>query len=126
MTKEEFEKIVTLELNKFPENFRNQMKNVALAIQDEPDDFQKQKLGYSCGDCLLGLYEGVPRIKRQNYDKAVPDKITFFQKNIERVANNDPFNIQQLIQETLWHEIGHHFGMTEQEVRNFVEHKFKN
>jgi len=122
MIKEEFEKIISDALVDFPAYFLEKMKNVAIAVQNEPDDFQKQQLGYSSGNCLLGLYEGVPQIKRYHYNKVAPDKITFFQNNIERIANHDLFNIKQLIKETLWHEIGHHFGMTEEEVRKYQKH----
>jgi predicted Zn-dependent protease with MMP-like domain len=124
MTKEEFEEIISEALINFPEHFKEKMKNVAVTLQVEPDDFQKQQSGYSSGNCLLGLYEGVPQIQRYNYDKIVPDKITLFQNNIERVANFEPKAIKQLIKETLWHEIGHHFGMTEEEVQNFIKKKF--
>ncbi len=119
MTKEEFEKIISKALEVFPDYFRKKMKNVAIVVQDEPDEFQKQQLGYSSGNCILGLYEGVPQIKRYNYNKVAPDKITFFQNNIERMANHDLLNIKQLIKEILWHEIGHHFGMTEEEIRKY-------
>jgi len=126
MIKEEFEKIISDALADFPAYFLEKMKNVAIIVQDEPDEFQKRQLGYSSGNCLLGLYEGVPQIKRYNYNKVAPDKITFFQNNIERIANHDLFNIKQLIKETLWHEIGHHFGMNEKEVQKFTQRKFKN
>jgi len=126
MTKEEFENLITSALAVFPQHFREQMKNVAIIIQDEPDPFQKRQLGYSTGDCILGLYEGVPQIKRQNYNKAAPDKITFFQNNIERIGDYNQENIKQIIIETLWHEVGHHFGMDETQVRNFINRKFKN
>ena len=119
MTKEEFEKIISKALEVFPDYFRKKMKNVAIVVQDEPDEFQKQQLGYSSGNCILGLYEGVPQIKRYNYNKVAPDKITFFQNNIERMANHDLLNIKQLIKEIIWHEIGHHFGMTEEEIRKY-------
>ena len=119
MTKEEFEKIISDALADFPAYFLEKMKNVAIIVQDEPDEFQRQQLGYSSGNCMLGLYEGVPQIKRYNYNRVAPDKITFFQNNIERIANNNDDNIKQLITETLWHEIGHHFGMTEEEIRKY-------
>jgi predicted Zn-dependent protease with MMP-like domain len=116
MTKEEFEKIISDALADFSAYFLEKMKNVAIVVQDEPDEFQKKQLGYSSGNCILGLYEGVPQIKRYNYNRVAPDKITFFQNNVERTANN---NIKQLIKETLWHEIGHHFGMTEEEIQRY-------
>lgn len=119
MSKEEFEKIVSQALEVFPEYFKQKMKNVAIIVQDKPDEFQKQQLGYSSGNCILGLYEGVPQIQRYHYNKVAPDKITFFQNNIERIANHDLLNIKQSIKEILWHEIGHHFGMTEEEIQKY-------
>jgi predicted Zn-dependent protease with MMP-like domain len=124
MTQIEFEALITQALQHFPQYFRDKMKNVAVVIQNDPDEFQKRQLGYSSGNCILGLYEGVPQIKRQNYNSVAPDKITFFKNNIERIANNEPDIIKQLIIETLWHEIGHHFGMDEKEVREFINRKF--
>ncbi|MFA5392210.1 MAG: metallopeptidase family protein [Candidatus Paceibacterota bacterium] len=123
MTKKEFEKIISDGLADFPAYFLDKMKNVAIIVQDEPDNFQKQQLGYSSGNCILGLYEGVPQIQRYNYDKVAPDKITFFQNNIEMIANSNLLNIKQLIRETLWHEIGHHFGMTEEEIKKYQKRK---
>jgi len=122
MIKEAFEKIISKALADFPVYFLEKMKNVAIVVQDEPDEFQKQQSGYSSGNCLLGLYEGVPQIQRYHYNKVAPDKITFFQNNIERMANHNLLNIKQLIKEILWHEIGHHFGMTEEEIRKYQKH----
>jgi len=122
MNEEDFEKIISDALVDFPVYFLEKMKNVAIIVQDEPDEFQKQQLGYSSGNCILGLYEGVPQIKRYHYNKVAPDKITFFQNNIERTANHELFNIKQSIKEILWHEIGHHFGMTEEEIQKYQKH----
>lgn len=122
MNKEEFEKIISKALEVFPDYFKKKMKNVAIIVQDEPDKFQKQQLGYSSGNCILGLYEGVPQIQRYHYNKVAPDKITFFQNNIEETSNHDLLNIKQSIKEILWHEIGHHFGMTEEEIQKYKKH----
>jgi|AntAceMinimDraft_17_1070374.scaffolds.fasta_scaffold00799_9 methionine--tRNA ligase beta chain len=123
MGKEKFEGLISESLKKLPYRFLNKLKNVAIIAQDQPSEFQKQQLGYSSGGCILGLYEGVPQIKRQNYNRAAPDKITLFQKNIENAAGGKKEKVKDIVQETVWHEIAHHFGMDEEEVRRRVENK---
>jgi methionine--tRNA ligase beta chain len=123
MGKERFEDLISESLKKLPYRFLNKLKNVAIIAQDKPSEFQKQQLGYSSGGCILGLYEGVPQIKRQHYNRAAPDKITLFQKNIENAAGGDEEKIKEIVQETVWHEIAHHFGMNEEEIQKRVQNK---
>lgn len=123
MGKERFEDLISESLKKLPYRFLNKLKNVAIIAQDKPSEFQRKQLGYSSGGCILGLYEGVPQIKRQHYNKAAPDKITLFQKNIQRVAGNNEEKIKEIVQETVWHEIAHHFGMNEEEIQKRVQDK---
>lgn len=123
MTKEKFEDLVSQSLKKLPYRFLNKLKNVAIIAQNEPSEFQKKQLGYSSGGCILGLYEGVPQIKRQHYNQAAPDKITLFQKNIERMAGKDEERIKEIVQGTVWHEIAHHFGMNEEEIQERINKK---
>ncbi len=123
MGKEKFEGLISESLKKLPYRFLNKLKNVAIIAQDKPSEFQKKQLGYSSGGCILGLYEGVPQIKRQHYNRAAPDKITLFQKNIENAAGGDEEKIKEIVQETVWHEIAHHFGMNEEEIQKRVQDK---
>jgi len=123
MGKEKFEELISQALKKLPYRFLDKLKNVAIIAQDKPSEFQKKQLGYSSGGCILGLYEGVPQIKRQHYNKAAPDKITLFQKNIENAAGGDEEKIKEIVQGTVWHEIAHHFGMNEEEIQKRVENK---
>ena len=123
MGKEKFEDLISEALKKLPYRFLNKLKNVAIIVQDKPSEFQKQQLGYSSGGCILGLYEGVPQIKRQHYNRAAPDKITLFQKNIENAAGGDEEKIKEIVQGTVWHEIAHHFGMNEEEIQKRVQKK---
>jgi methionine--tRNA ligase beta chain len=123
MEKEKFEDLISQSLKKLPYRFLNKLKNVAIIAQDKPSEFQRKQLGYSSGGCILGLYEGVPQIKRQHYNRAAPDKITLFQKNIERAAGNNEEKIKKIVPETVWHEIAHHFGMNEEEIQKRVQYK---
>ncbi|HOK17171.1 MAG TPA: metallopeptidase family protein [Candidatus Paceibacterota bacterium] len=125
MKKEMFENLVSQMTKELPKEFLKKLKNVAILIQDFPDEYQLKQGGYSENKCLLGLYEGVPQIQRGYYNRALPDKITLFQKNIESIANNDPEAIKEIIKNTLWHEIGHHFGFTDEELNNKLKIKDK-
>ncbi|MCX7837714.1 MAG: metallopeptidase family protein [candidate division WOR-3 bacterium] len=117
MSQEEFEKLVEIETKNLPKEFLEKLNNVAIVVQKEPDEYQLKKGGYSEKKLLLGLYEGVPQTQRSYYNRALPDKITLFQKNIEFIGGNNLNSIKQIIKSTLWHEIGHHFGFTEEELQ---------
>ena len=117
MTREQFEKIVTEGIEAIPEKFLKKLKNVVIVIDDEPTPIQKEKLKIRQGWSLFGLYEGVPQISRgANYSAVLPDKITIFQKAIEAAARSEE-EIKEIVKNTVWHEIAHHFGMSEVRVR---------
>ena len=121
-SKTHFEDWVDDAWESIPESIRREFSNLVIAVEDEPSQEQLTKAKVRRGDTLLGLYEGVP-IKRRGwfYQMALPDRITLFQGPLERSAGSD---IRQAIYETLWHEIAHHIGMNEQEVRAAEKRKF--
>jgi len=111
MTHNQFEKLVREGIRAIPKKFRDKLDNVDITIEDWPDVPNKFS--------LLGLYQGVPRTKRTtHYGGVLPDKITIFQKPIERIAGGSPEKICRIVKKTVWHEIAHHFGFNEKEVRN--------
>lgn len=115
MTYDEFEKLVKEGIESIDEKFLNRLKNVDIVIEDKPSNFQLEKIRLR-GEVLLGLYEGVPLTQRQGYGQVLPDKITIFKDSIESIYSN-PDEIKNAVKNTVWHEIAHHFGMNEQEVR---------
>lgn len=116
MTQDEFKQIVAEGINVIPLQFLQKLNNVAIVIEDEPTPAQKKKLMVRQGLSLFGLYEGVPQSTRGiNYNAVLPDKITIFQKSIESAARNNE-EIKEIVKNTVWHEIAHHFGMNEKEV----------
>lgn len=117
MTKDKFEKIVAKGINKIPERFLKKLDNVALVIEDEPTPKQKKELNIRKGWTLFGLYEGVPQLSRNTaYSGVLPDKITIFKKPIEEASTGES-DIERIVSNTVWHEIAHHFGVDETEVR---------
>jgi predicted Zn-dependent protease with MMP-like domain len=116
MTRREFEKLAQAGIAAIPARFRAKLNNVAIVIENRPSKQQLQHLGVDKDHTLLGLYEGVPQTARWNYGEVPPDKITLFQKPIEEAAQ-DTQEIPEIVKETVWHEIAHHFGMEEDEIR---------
>jgi len=115
LTQEEFEKLVSQGIDAIDEKFLARLKNVEIIIEDDPTPFQLEKIKLH-GALLFGLYEGVPLTKRQSYGQVLPDKITIFKNSIEKVYSN-PDDIKRAVRDTVWHEIAHHFGMDEEQVR---------
>lgn len=117
LNREEFEKIVEEGTKAIPEKFLQKLKNVAIVIEDEPTSAQIKKLNLRPGWTLFGLYEGVPQSERgAGYNAVLPDKINIFQKPIEAAAGAEK-DIREIVKNTVWHEIAHHFGMDEARVR---------
>ena len=103
-----------------PQKFLKKLKNVAVVVEDEPNEEQTKKLKLRKNCALFGLYEGVPQIKRGAYYSALPDKITIFKLPIEQYAQS-PDEIKEIVKNTVWHEIAHHFGTSEEEIRKIEE-----
>lgn len=117
MTPEVFEQLVEEGIEAIPEKFLKLVNNVAIVIEEEPTLAQRHKIRLGKGHTLLGLYEGVPQTGRsRNYSGVLPDKITIFRKPILAFGHT-PEGIRQLVADTVWHEIAHHFGMDEHTVR---------
>jgi len=103
----EFDQLVEAAYRRIPARFRKRLKNVAITIEPEPPR----------GRNLLGLYQGRPLTTRSVFEPfAMPDRITIFQGPHERMARN-PAHLAQLVEETVWHEVAHYFGMDEWQVR---------
>ena len=115
MDRFEFVALVERAVDTLPEGFKKKLDNVAMVVEDWPTEEQLRRLRIR--GTLFGLYEGIPQTKRgTGYSGVLPDKITIFQKPIERYALDEADMIRQ-IQQTVEHEIGHHFGLSEHEAR---------
>lgn len=113
---EKFEKLVNESIKAIPKKFLEKLDNVDIVIEDELTPHQLRKLKARRGLIVFGLYEGIPKTKRWHYDRVLPDKITIFKKPIESYARSER-EIKEIVKNTVWHEIAHHFGMDEKRVR---------
>lgn len=125
MNREKFEQLVDLGIAEIPEKIRQKMENVEIVIEDEPTSVQLEELKLSGRASLFGLYQGVPQSKRGGfYANVLPDKITLFQKTFETHCQT-PEEIKERVKRTVWHEIAHHFGFSEKEVRELEKRKYQ-
>jgi predicted Zn-dependent protease with MMP-like domain len=122
-TGEQFEKIVQEGIRAIPRRFLDKLDNVAIIIERDVSPIQRQKLKLRNDWTLFGLYEGVPQTARGgHYTNVLPDKITIFQGPIEKQAA-DENEAREIVKNTVWHEIAHHFGMDEEAVRRAESRK---
>ncbi len=117
MTSEEFSQLVDEGIKAVPKKFLDLLDNVAIVVEDFPTPEQTRKLSLKHKWALFGLYEGVPQTKRGNpYAVNLPDKITIFRQPIEQSAG-DPEAVKEIVKNTVWHEIAHHFGLDHDQIR---------
>jgi len=121
MPRREFLALVDQALAMIPARFRDAMQNIAIVVEDQPSARALADVGLEPPDTLLGLYEGTPLTERQwAHGNTLPDKITLFQDPIED-ASSDQDDVIIAIAETLIHEVGHYFGLSEEEIEEIEE-----
>ena len=120
MELEEFERLAQEAFDSLPKELQERVENVHIVVEEQPGMDTVRKMRLPSPGSLLGLYEGIPLTRRDsNYGvfPVVPDKITLYRKNIARVAGTDD-RIRVTIRDVLIHEIAHHYGMDEDQIRN--------
>ena len=123
MTRDAFEKLVEEALREIPKRFRTEMRNVAVVVEDEPPQDVLDELEIPPGETLLGLYQGTPITERGwGHGNTLPDRISIYQGPIEDACEDDD-EIRDCIAETVIHEFGHYFGMSEEQIEE-IEEKF--
>jgi len=121
VTRAAFERLLVEAITLIPEHFRREMKNLVLVVEDEPGADLLDEMGIEPPDSLYGLYQGTPLPERswdQTYE--LPDQITIFQRPIEEDAEDED-DVRAVIGETLIHEVGHYFGLSEEEIEEIEE-----
>ena len=116
MKRPEFEQLVADALASIPRRFRKALSNIAIVVEDEPSAQLLHEMEIEPPDTLFGLYQGTPLTERQwGYGNALPDRILLFQGPLERDSEDDD-DLVVAIGETLIHEIGHYFGLSEEAI----------
>jgi predicted Zn-dependent protease with MMP-like domain len=123
MTRERFTQLVEDALKEIPRRFRKEMRNVAVVVEDEPSQELLDELEMEPGDSLFGLYQGTPLPERSwSFGNNLPDRISIYQRPTEEACETED-DIRDCIAETVIHEFGHYFGMSEEEIEE-IEEKF--
>jgi predicted Zn-dependent protease with MMP-like domain len=121
MTRQEFQRLVEEALHDIPRRFRDEMENIAIVIEDEPPPDLLEEMEIEPPDSLYGLYQGTPLTERGwAQGNVLPDRITLYQNPIEE-DSEDHEDVIVCIAETLIHEIGHYFGLSEEEIEEIEE-----
>jgi predicted Zn-dependent protease with MMP-like domain len=121
--KTRFGQLVEDALREIPLRFRAAMANVAVVVEDEPSPELLHEMEVGPDDTLFGLYQGTPLPERGwGYGNALPDRISIYQRPFE-AACDDEDEIRVCVAETVIHEFGHYFGMSEDEIEE-IEEKF--
>ncbi|HCC68720.1 MAG TPA: hypothetical protein DEP99_02410 [Nitrospiraceae bacterium] len=120
ISRDDFERLVEKALETLPEEYHKYFTNITVIVEDYPskEDISRLK---SDRNQLLGLFTGVPYHKKGGFfdiPYPLPDRIILFQRNIENICSTEEDLIEQ-IQETLIHEIGHYFGLSEKDLRKY-------
>jgi predicted Zn-dependent protease with MMP-like domain len=118
LSEEEFQELVDQALESLPENFLPYMENLSVEIMPRPsrDLMRDHKVKGSPKD-LLGLYHGVPLTEKSVWNPIDwPEQIFIFQRNIEAMCDSREEIVAQ-VRLTVLHEVGHHFGMDEEDLR---------
>lgn len=116
MTRRKFEALVAEAITLIPRRFRDAMRNVAVVVEDEPSADLLEEMEIPEGDTLFGLYQGTPLPDRRwDYGNTLPDRIVIYQWPIEDACDTED-EIVGTIGETVIHEFGHYFGLSEDEI----------
>ena len=110
----DFDEVIDDVVDDLPDAFAERLGSVAIVVEDEASPDQLGSVG---ARGLFGLYQGVPRTRFGVDNVPLPSKITLFRGPLSR-ANPDPERLRRAIEDTLLHEIAHHFGIDDARLRD--------
>jgi len=117
ISRKEFERLAAEAIEGLPDEFASRLKNVEFVIEDYPSPEDQGKFGVEPGRLLLGQYQGLPLTKRSVFGGPImPDRITIFQRNIERICRTHEQVVDE-VRKTVLHEIAHHLGISDARLR---------
>jgi predicted Zn-dependent protease with MMP-like domain len=124
MERVDFEQLVQQALRRLPRRFKNKIRNIEIEVEDAPSRELLEDMGIKHGT-LFGLYQGVPLTQREwNYGNMLPDRIVIYQWPIERAARSSE-EIEEIVLETVMHEVGHYFGFSDEELYDIEDQRGK-
>ncbi len=121
MTRERFRQLVSEAIDTIPLRFRRELTNIAIVVEDRPSEALLEEMEIEPPDTLFGLYQGTPLTERRwDLGNPRPDRIAIDQEPLEDVSETAE-DIVTEIGETLIHEVGHYFGLDEDEIEEIED-----
>ena len=118
VSRERFAELVEQALEELPPQFAEFLEEVPVQIEDQPSPQLLKQLGLDEDELLFGVYQGaslMTRAESEGRGTPMPNHILIFQDDIEEVCQNEDELIDE-VRTTVLHEIGHHFGMDEDDL----------
>ncbi|MFY9738569.1 MAG: metallopeptidase family protein [Candidatus Cybelea sp.] len=116
MTRREFERVVREALESLPRRFADLVENVIIAVEEEPTAEDLDTIEDADDNSeLLGIYRGVALTERTHDMPLLPDEIAIFRGPINRIASTREEAVRE-VRETVIHELGHYFGLLDEEM----------
>jgi predicted Zn-dependent protease with MMP-like domain len=117
MNRESFSQLVAEAIEALPADFRENMHNVEVVVEDWPDRETLRLAGVHSRAGLLGFYHGVPLTKRtQGYNMVTPDKISIYRRPI-LMQSRTPKEVRDRVHHVVRHEVAHYFGIDDSRLR---------
>lgn len=121
MTRDRFRQLVSEAIDTIPLRFRRELQNIAIVVEDHPSPALLEEMEIDPPDTLFGVYQGTPLTDRRwDHGNVLPDRIAIFQEPIEEVSETEE-DIVTEVGETLIHELGHYFGLSEEDIEEIED-----
>jgi predicted Zn-dependent protease with MMP-like domain len=116
---QEFRKEVARVIDRLPQQFREQLRNVEFVVEARPSmELLRAEDLDPRHDTVYGIYQGIPLPDRSSFDPPIlPDKITIFAEPLLEDFP-DPEALREEIRLTVLHEVAHYFGMDEKDIED--------
>jgi predicted Zn-dependent protease with MMP-like domain len=115
---DDFERLVERALDDLPPHVARLLDNVAIVIEEEPNDEQRRQSGLNDDETLYGLYEGTPAVEYGADWVAFPNKISLFRWPLEDDFA-DPAELAEQVRRTVIHELAHHAGIDDERLERY-------
>ena len=115
LSRSAFEKLVAEAIDGLPPQFAELLENVAVVVEEEPEPRVLAEMGMDEDEELLGLYLGVPLTERDSQYQALPDRVAIYRGPVLRCCDSRRQIVRE-VRETVVHELGHYFGLEDEEM----------
>ena len=123
MNRHDFNALVERSWAAIPRQFLERVDNLSLQVEDWADPETLAEVGFDDPRDLLGFFRGLA-LDERGFDQlpGLPDVIVLYQRAIEAYAGESGEGLLRVIRETLWHELAHYFGFSEEEMDRIEAH----